>query len=216
MLWSYASRTGSGKTLRVLREHGWRLLVSATGVHRTEGFPYAIDNGAWTAFNQGRPFDEQSFVSLVKRLGADADWIVVPDIVAGGRKSLEFTKRWMPFVAEHTKRPLVAVQDGMSEADVLPLLTPGVGLFLGGSTDWKLATMPAWGRLAAALGCWFHVGRVNSARRIRLCALAGAHSFDGTSATKFSVNVPALTAARRRYNCTSWDIFPLLVGKGQR
>lgn len=41
----YTSRTGTRSTLRALRADGWHLLVSATGVHRTEGFPYAIDNG---------------------------------------------------------------------------------------------------------------------------------------------------------------------------
>lgn len=207
MIFSYASRTGSGKTLRALREHSWRLLVSATGVHRTEGFPYAVDNGAWTAFNQKRPFNEALFSSVLKKLGRGADWVVVPDIVEGGLKSLEFSLRWLPRVASESRRQLVAVQDGMSPGDVECLLSPTVGLFVGGSTDWKLGTMRSWGELAAKRQCWLHIGRVNSERRIALCAAAGAHSFDGTSATKFSVNIPRLTRARRRHSCTDWSLF---------
>jgi hypothetical protein len=37
----YASRTGTRRNLDALRERGWRLLVSASGVLRTEGFRYA-------------------------------------------------------------------------------------------------------------------------------------------------------------------------------
>jgi predicted ABC-type ATPase len=36
---------------------------------------------------------------------------------------------------------------------------------------------------------------VNSAKRIKLCSAAGAHSIDGTSATRFSKTLPRLDAA---------------------
>lgn len=82
--------------------------------------------------------------------------------------------------------------------EVQPFLGPDVGLFLGGSTDWKLRTMRSWGRLAAKVGCHFHVARVNTGRRIRLCQDAAADSFDGTSVTKFAVTTPRLTSAVRQ------------------
>ena len=59
------------------------------------------------------------------------------------------------------------------------------GLFVGGSTEHKLGTMMQWGALAKDVGCWLHVGRVNSAKRIEYCGIAGAQSFDGTGATKY-------------------------------
>jgi hypothetical protein len=65
---SYASRTGTRRNLAEMREAGWRLLVSAAGVLRTEGMLYAIDNGAWSAFQQGRPFDEDAFMRAVVKL----------------------------------------------------------------------------------------------------------------------------------------------------
>jgi len=43
-----------------------------------------------------------------------------------------------------------------------------------------------------------HVGRVNSARRIRLCAMAGADSFDGSSASRLAVSLRNLDNARNQ------------------
>ncbi|MDG9857934.1 hypothetical protein N5C93_29635 [Pseudomonas nitroreducens] len=83
----------------------------------------------------------------------------------------------------------------MTPDDVRDLLSPAVGIFLGGSTEWKLQTMEAWGVLARRRNCYFHVGRVNSARRIAMCSAAGASSFDGTSVTRFANTLPRLDAA---------------------
>lgn len=195
---AYASRTGTRRNLDALREAGWRLLVSAAGVLRTEGFAYCLDNGAWSAFTQGRPFDERAFTVALAKLGAGADFTVIPDMVAGGLASLEFSLRWMRAVLDESPRGMLAVQDGMTPADVSGFLGPRVGLFVGGSTAWKLKTMHQWCELGQRHGAWVHVGRVNSARRIHLCSTLGATSFDGTSATRFAVNLPRLENARRQ------------------
>jgi len=194
---AYASRTGTRRNLDALRRAGWRLLVSATGVHRTEGFPYALDNGAWTAHQRGEPWREDLFVELVEKLGHGSDWIVAPDIVGGGLESLALSREWIPRLTGRS-RVLLAVQDGMRPWDVASMLGPDTGIFVGGSTEWKLDTLPQWGALAAERGCWLHVGRVNSARRIRLCLDAGATSFDGTSASRFAVTIPRLDNVRRQ------------------
>jgi hypothetical protein len=171
----YASRTGGRRNLDALRAAGWRLLVSASGVHRTEGFGYAIDNGAWSAHRSGRPWDRAAFVRCLDLLGADADWVVAPDIVLGGSASLDLSLGWLGSLLDSTARVLLAVQDGHTAAQLAEHLGPRVGLF-----------------------CWLHVGRVNTARRISICAAASATSFDGTSATKFSNTLRALDAARRQ------------------
>lgn len=192
----YASRTGTKKNLEALRLAGWRLLVSATGVLRDEGMPYALDNGAWTAFQRNEPFDVQAFQRAVDLFGERADFVVVPDIVAGGLSSLDFSLSWIDRLGG-CKRLLLAVQDGMTADSVRPFLSDRIGIFVGGSTEWKLATAIAWGKLAHKVGCYMHVGRVNTARRIRLCAAAGADSFDGTSASMFSKSLPRLDFARK-------------------
>lgn len=195
---SYASRTGNRTTIAAMAKAGWRVLVSATGALRNEGLPYALDNGAWTAFQQGKPFDEKKFGHALAKMGRDADFVVIPDIVAGGLPSLEMSLRWMRRVLDASERGLVAVQDGIEPADIIDLIGQRVGIFVGGSTPWKLRTMPMWGVLAAQKGAWLHVGRVNSGKRIQLCADAGATSFDGTSVPRFPKNLRPLERALRR------------------
>jgi hypothetical protein len=196
---AYASRTGSRRTLEALRSHRWGLFVSATGVLRTEGFStYALDNGAWTAYRQGRPFDERSFLRAVDLLGAGAQFVVVPDIVCGGLASLRLSERWLPRLEGVGGRRLIAVQNGMVPTDVRHLLSAEVGIFVGGDSAWKESTLPAWGKLAEETRSYLHVGRVNTVRRIRLCHQAGAASFDGTSVTRFSKTIELLDEARRR------------------
>ncbi|MGF6870782.1 hypothetical protein [Paraburkholderia sp. MM5477-R1] len=194
----YASRTGTRRNLEALAHAGWRLLVSAKGEHRTEGMRYAIDNGAWTAYQRGEPFDEAAFLAVVDKLGERADWIVLPDIVQGGLASLEFSLRWMERLRGMPSQLLIAVQNGMQLEDVAPYLSPVVGIFIGGSTDWKESTAEAWGLLARRRNCHLHVGRVNSARRIRICAAAGADSFDGSGPSRFSNALPRLDRATRQ------------------
>jgi hypothetical protein len=194
----YASRTGTRRNLEALSDADWRLLVSAKGEHRTEGMRYAIDNGAWTAYQRGEPFDESAFLAVVEKLGERADWIVLPDIVQGGLASLDFSLRWKERLRGIPSQLLIAVQNGMQLEDVAPLLSPVVGIFIGGSTEWKEATAEAWGLLARRRNCHLHVGRVNSARRIRICAAAGADSFDGSGPSRFSNALPRLDRATRQ------------------
>jgi hypothetical protein len=196
----YASRTGTRRNLAALRDAGWRLLVSARGVLRTEGFPYALDNGAWTAFQRGEPFDFGAFDRAVSLLGAGADWIVVPDVVQNARATLALAEPWLTRLAAF--RLLVAVQDGMTASDVRAWLGARVGIFLGGSSAWKESSARSWGELARERGCHFHVGRVNTARRIAVCAEAGAHSFDGTSVSRFAETLPLLTRAASQRSFT--------------
>jgi hypothetical protein len=195
----YASRTGTRRNLAGLRDRGWRLLVSARGVLRHEGFRYALDNGAWTAHQRGEPFDEGAFTVALDKLAAGADWTVVPDIVAGGLASLAYSLAWLDRVlAACPAGALLAVQNGMETHHVAHLLGPRVGIFVGGDTAWKLSTLPAWCSLGRERGCIVHVGRVNSAKRIALCAYHGATSIDGSSASRYAVGLPGLDNARRQ------------------
>lgn len=200
----YASRTGTARNLAAFRAHGWRVLVSARGVLRTEGFPYALDNGAWTAFQKGEPFDEAAFVRAVDLLGAAADWVVAPDIVMGGMESLAMSLRWLPWLLDRVGRVLIPVQNGMTAADLRPHLGPRVGVFVGGDDDFKETTMAMWAALAREHGAYCHVGRVNTRSRIRLCMAAGVDSADGTSGSRFAVNVPIIDGWRRQTSIFGW------------
>jgi hypothetical protein len=198
---SYASRTGTRRNLEALRRHGWGLLVSRAGRWRREGFSrWAADNGAWADYRAGRAFDEDAyerFLDWVETQPAP-DWLVLPDIVAGGIGSLKLSVRYLNRCRAISPLVLIAVQDGMEEQDLVPLVGRGVGIFLGGSTEWKLERMRSWGEFCAARGLYYHVGRVNTGRRFRMAHAAGADSVDGSSASRYAVTLPALDFASRQ------------------
>lgn len=192
---AYASRTGTRRNLDALRAAGWRLLATPACL-RSEGFRYGLDNGAWSAHQHGKRLDICAFERAVDGMGRAADWIVCPDVVADAAATLGMAEQWLPRLSKF--RVLLAVQDGMTSDDVAPWLGSSVGIFVGGSTEWKLQTLPYWGAVSRDRKCHLHVGRVNTWTRIAACRAAGAHSFDGTSVSRFANTLPLLDAARRQ------------------
>ena len=202
----YASHTNGARNLAELRRYGWRLLRTPFTTGKTNhGFSYALDNGAWRAHQQDIPFDEPAFVDMLGKHAAGSDWIVSPDIVCGGMDSLECSLSWLPRLEIYGRRILIPVQDDMTDEHIMPLVGDGVGIFVGGSTEFKERSLPMWGRVSHETGCILHVGRVNSCRRIALCGAAGATSFDGSGASKFSVTVRKLTFAAMQDDMFSPD-----------
>ena len=198
----YASNTRTKRNLEQFRKHGWSVLIGPQNPVPPPGLHVAADNGAWPCFVNKVPFDSDGFSRLIERYGQICDWVVIPDIVAGGLKSLEFSESWMPKLHGLKLLLLLAVQDGMEPHHAAAFMrrypTQSIGIFLGGSTEWKLRTMYGWGMVADALGVYYHVARVNSIKRIRLAQEAGAYSIDGTSGTMFSKTVPKLDRAARQ------------------
>lgn len=195
----YASRTGTRRNLAAMRAAGWGLLVSRAGVWRTEGFDEVVgDNGAWADFQAGRQFDEDAFERFLDWFAAQPvapRWLVLPDIVAGGQRSLELSLRYQNRCLSIAPMALIAVQDGMQHSDLAPLVGRNVGIFLGGSTEWKLANMAGWGQFCAERGIYYHVARVNTEKRIWMAVAAGADSVDGSSGTRFAKTIPMLDRA---------------------
>jgi len=173
-------------------------MISARGVHRDEGFQYAIDNGAWTAFKKKQPFDSEAFERVLETHGKNADFIAVPDIVCGGLESLEFSKGWLNRLTGCYTLLLLPVQDGMTVPDVEPLLSKHLGIFIGGSDDFKESTMGEWAGLARKVGCRIHCGRVNSQRRLKLCQLWGIDSFDGSGPGRYAKHSRVMDAQHRQ------------------
>lgn len=219
MIIPYASRTGSRRQLAYAWENSWRLLVSAEGVQRHEGMPYAIDNGAWHIFQRlamemfgvapkdltppqatevarraAVEWSSAKFYQLCNKLGRGADWIATPDIVCGGAASLRRSLAWLPYVLRFAPA-LIPVQDGMTPEELEPIVGSGVGIFIGGSTEWKLETLGGWCALGRRAACWVHVGRVNSAKRIEYCSVNGATSFDGSGPSRFVKEMERLDGA---------------------
>jgi hypothetical protein len=158
------------------------------------------DNGAWADFNAGRSFDEDAYERFLDWLAAQPivpDWLVLPDIVAGGMRSLSLSKRYMNRCLAVAPLALIAVQNGIEPEDLTPLVGPSVGIFLGGTTDWKLQRMIEWGAFCAERRIHYHVVRINTFKRMSLAIAAGADSIDGSSASRYAVTVPMLTYSSR-------------------
>ena len=203
----YASWTGTKKNLTALRNNGWSLLMSPDTLNKCKGksaplwpdgtpAPYVLDNGAWGCHQRGEPFNEDAFMWAYRRIADNAEWVVAPDIVGGGMKSLELTRQWLPRL-DH-QRVLIAVQDGLVPDDIDPLIDVNRGIFLGGSTEYKLKSMPMWGKYCAARSIYFHVARVNTIKRFKACQHAGADSIDGSGASRFSIKASLLPSAARQ------------------
>jgi hypothetical protein len=181
----YAPGDCGAEIAEVLRRLEWRVLIQP-GRPRPMGLSYAIDCGAWGAHLAGRALDWvdlQRYQAALESHGRHARWAVVPDVVGDRRGTLALTETWLPVVRSFTL-PLVAVQDGMKEADIEPWIGPECGIFVGGSTAWKWESLPRWGSLAERRGCHLHVGRCNSARHVVDCYRAGVSSFDGSGVVR--------------------------------
>lgn len=186
----YQSMTTTRKNIAAIRGVGWGWLIAPESRSwDPKGMSYVLDNGAWSAFNSNIPWDGAKYGALVDRLGSGADFVIAPDIVAGGLESLSLSLSWL---SRLSGLRLVAVQDGMEPSDLAPVVGPTVGIALGGSTEWKLLRMRDWGRFCRRHGCYYHVLRVNTLRRIRYAFDAGADSVDGSRCSRFGNDVGLL------------------------
>lgn len=139
--------------------------------------PYALDNGAFGAWTKKVKWDAEAFIALLDKAKAARIkplWVAVPDVVSDAAATKAMWQEWAPLIRVHYRFPLAfVVQDGMVRQDVP---TDADIVFVGGSTEWKWASLPAW-------TAWFrrvHVGRVNTLRRLLHCEERGVESVDGT------------------------------------
>lgn len=202
----YAATVGKGRNQRGLCAAGWSFLCQPDWV-QSHGQPYALDNGAYRAFLRGQSLDVDAFAKSVDRFGENAQFVVLPDIVCGGAESLDLSLSWLNRLADLPTRKLIAVQDGHDWNSVASFVADDVGIFLGGSTEWKLMTMPYWGARCRASGIYLHVGRVNSVKRVRMCLASGANSFDGSGVSRFAVELPRIDFYRRQSDMFA-GVFP--------
>jgi len=129
---------------------------------------WAFDNGAYEAWTKGLPFPETVFLKRLDsalKINSDPTIAVVPDKVARGIESLEFSLRWLERLPRFWPWYL-AVQDDMTHSAVLKVAHLFSGIFLGGTDDFKL-TAYGWCRLAHSCDKPFHYGRAGTLRKVR-------------------------------------------------
>ena len=179
MIVMVANRTGM-EIGRMTKDHPGMLgHLYSPGAQRGpwDFLPYALDNGAFPAYENGIEWQEGPWRHLLwwaAMSGQRPLWALVPDVVANRENTIENWARFSPDVRKFGFRPAFALQDGMTFDDVP---SDDCMLFIGGSTEWKLAAIRPW---CARFPGRIHVGRVNTWDRLMLCYEAGASSVDGT------------------------------------
>lgn len=187
----YAADLVSGPQLDIVRRMGFGNL---TGPHRLVPVRcpggLALDNGAWKVRDGGveawHQQMETPWRAAVWRYWRLWDFVVVPDIVAGGVASLRMSLEYLPWTRRRVSQVLIAVQDGLTPEDVAPHLGPGVGLAVGGSTDWKWSTLDGWAELGRSKRVWTHILRVNTQKKLRRCQQLGVTSADGSGVSQYA------------------------------
>lgn len=168
-----------------MMEHGWGRLWSKDFVQPPSypGEPIGLDNGAFRQWKNGTKFDDALFLRRVDRCWDDDITLrmaVLPDVVAGGRKSLELSATWFHYRPIPKSWPwFLVVQDGMTPEMVIDyhFLPDIAGLFLGGTDTFK-TTAQMWLDFARSHNLMFHYGRCNTIRRVEAALELGVDSVD--------------------------------------
>jgi len=180
--------TAAGENLEMIKKKGLGIMISPSPsfLPRKEwsDIPCALDNGAFQAHKRGFPFMRGLFMDTIEKcycVGLSLDFIVCPDIVAGGKRSLDFSLDWAMGELRTVPRLALAVQDGMDTLQVKPFLEYFTHIFIGGSVSWKWATAHEWMYFAHTNKKKVHVGQCGTIQRGQRALELGADSIDSTS-----------------------------------
>jgi len=159
------------------------IMISSETNKSYKKFSCALDNGAFECFRRGFPFSEYRFMSMVEKswnAGLSLDFIVCPDIVAGGMRSFDFSINWVEKLIP--AKIALAVQDGMDFSIMHSYISDKFShIFVGGTIKWKWETAKIWVELAHKFGMKCHIGRCGTIEKLRYAKLIGADSVDSTS-----------------------------------
>jgi hypothetical protein len=181
-----------GAKLEKVIAHDLGIMISSSPttkpVKEFRQVPCALDNGAYTAYKKGYPFPESTFLQMIDecyKLGIPLDFIVCPDIVAGGQRSLDLSMEWATGRLRSAPRLALVVQDGMTsemiDTHVRSLFTH---IFIGGTPNWKWRGLPGWQAFCHAFKLHCHVGSCGTLEKLRQCEDIGIDSVDSTNFTR--------------------------------
>ena len=157
----------------------WQLRTPLTG-YALAGVPYALDNGCFTEFR------EKKWLSLIdeadeQRMTNKPIFCTMPDIVGDARRTWELFELYMG-KSKGLPRALV-LQDGVGNVDINWNWVNAV--FVGGSDNFKISAECINAcKTAKILNKWIHVGRVNTAARVRNW-IGLADSIDGSGISMY-------------------------------
>jgi hypothetical protein len=141
--------------------------------------PWAADNGFYS-----QP-DVAKWLTFVARFDENRErrplFVTLPDIVGDARRTVELFHAFKQGTNELPR--CLVLQDGIEDVPIP--WTDLAAVFIGGSDAFKYSTAAvAAARTARLLGKWVHVGRVNTAARVRNW-LGLADSIDGSGLSRF-------------------------------
>jgi hypothetical protein len=164
---------------------------------------FIYDNGGYTR----DPIQNRHWRPEIKQMKKNCQFIVMPDVLGNWKKTLARFHRHK-YRIDQGKR-MIVLQDGATAVDILEIESEIGGVFIGGTTDWKITE----GRkiaieLRESSKLWIHVGRVNTINRIHMFH-GYAHSFDGSGLVRFGMLrdlVPRLKQLNKskQYCLRSW------------
>jgi hypothetical protein len=155
----------------------WHLRTPLTRYARAPGIPYGLDNGCFAG-----ELDRATWDRMLEEAEIDAPvFACLPDVVGDARRTVELFK----YFTRHTNgipRALV-LQNGIEDVDIPWDDTAAV--FIGGDDAFKISPVAIRiAKVAKMLGKWVHVGRVNTAKRVRNWR-GLADSIDGTGMSRY-------------------------------
>lgn len=172
-------------------------------VKEHDGLVWAADNDC---YNGLKPRAYNAMLDVLKGAPGRCLFVTVPDVLrcaichrevsdcpckrtpqrrvyGDARRTAEQFEIWAPALERRGLPVALVAQDGLEHLVDWYTFTRHrlKALFIGGSTEWKLGpAAAAFVADAKAHGLWVHMGRVNSARRIRYADWIGCDSIDGT------------------------------------
>lgn len=154
----------------------WQLRTPLTSYARAPDVPYGLDNGCF------KTFDRQEWDRLLEQAEIDSPvFACLPDVVCDAQRTIEL----FHYFKSHTNgipRALV-LQNGV-EHTFIPW-DDVAAVFVGGDDEFKFSPIAIRAaRTAKMLGKWVHVGRVNTAKRVRNW-IGLADSIDGSGMSRY-------------------------------
>jgi len=178
----------SGIRLKEVKKRNLGFMISSTPDRmpgeECKGMKCALDNGAYISWRRGYPFFESIFMKTLEKcykMSLDLDFIVVPDIVAGGMKSLDFSCSWLDRLKG--SKLALAVQDGICQraVELYFELSAIETIFVGGTAEWKWRTLGQWKEFAEKHDKNLHVGRCGTLDNLMKANAVGVNSVDSSS-----------------------------------
>lgn len=153
----------------------WQLRTPLTR-NALAGVPYGLDNGCFARFERDTWLKQVDEARTVRPL-----FVTLPDIVGDARRTLDLFDHFYD-LTRGVPMALV-LQDGIGRYAIPWAKLDAV--FVGGSDPFKVSHEAINAcRAAKMMGKWVHVGRVNTAKRVRDW-IGLADSIDGSGISRF-------------------------------